>query len=65
MTLGGVDAADVPGDGWRRAVALVGEHDHVFATTLRAATFPSASTTCTTAPASVSMTEGAGTTTAF
>ena len=35
MTLGGVDAADVPGDGWRRAVALVGEHDHVFATTLR------------------------------
>jgi len=35
MTLGGVDAAAVPGDGWRRAVALVGEHDHVFATTLR------------------------------
>jgi ATP-binding cassette, subfamily C, bacterial CydCD len=25
----------VPGDEWRRAVALVGEHDHVFATTLR------------------------------
>jgi ATP-binding cassette subfamily C protein CydCD len=35
MTLGGVDATAVPGDGWRRAVALVGEHDHVFATTLR------------------------------
>ena len=35
MTLGGVDAAAVPGDGWRRVVAVVGEHDHVFATTLR------------------------------
>ncbi|MFC5141560.1 ATP-binding cassette domain-containing protein, partial [Actinomycetospora rhizophila] len=35
VTLGGVDAATVPGDVWRRAVALVGEHDHVFATTLR------------------------------
>ena len=35
MTLGGVDAADVPATRWRRAVALVGEHDHVFATTLR------------------------------
>ncbi|MDD7967655.1 thiol reductant ABC exporter subunit CydC [Actinomycetospora lemnae] len=35
VTLGGVDAAAVPGDVWRRRVALVGEHDHVFATTLR------------------------------
>ncbi|MDD7916755.1 thiol reductant ABC exporter subunit CydC [Actinomycetospora callitridis] len=35
VTLGGVDAAAVPGDGWRHAVALVGEHDHIFATTLR------------------------------
>ncbi|MEJ2865476.1 thiol reductant ABC exporter subunit CydC [Actinomycetospora flava] len=35
VTLGGVDATTVTGDVWRRAVALVGEHDHVFATTLR------------------------------
>ena len=35
VSLGGVDATAVPGDVWRRAVALVGEHDHVFATTLR------------------------------
>jgi ATP-binding cassette subfamily C protein CydCD len=35
VTLDGVDAAALPGDTWRRWVALVGEHDHVFATTLR------------------------------
>ncbi|WP_433787019.1 thiol reductant ABC exporter subunit CydC [Actinomycetospora sp. CA-101289] len=35
VTLDGVDAAALPGDVWRRSVALVGEHDHVFATTLR------------------------------
>ncbi|MEJ2885607.1 thiol reductant ABC exporter subunit CydC [Actinomycetospora aeridis] len=35
VTLGGVDAAAVRGEDWRRLVALVGEHDHVFATTLR------------------------------
>jgi ATP-binding cassette, subfamily C, bacterial CydCD len=35
VTLGGTDAAAVPGDAWRREVALVGEHDHVFATTVR------------------------------
>ncbi|MHC1560140.1 thiol reductant ABC exporter subunit CydC [Actinomycetospora sp. C-140] len=35
VSLGGVDASTVPGDAWRRAVALVGEHDHVFATTVR------------------------------
>ncbi|PVZ14689.1 thiol reductant ABC exporter CydC subunit [Actinomycetospora cinnamomea] len=35
VTLDGLDAAELPGDTWRRRVALVGEHDHVFATTLR------------------------------
>ncbi|HSK60218.1 MAG TPA: ATP-binding cassette domain-containing protein, partial [Actinomycetospora sp.] len=35
VTLDGIDAAVLPGDVWRRWVALVGEHDHVFATTLR------------------------------
>jgi len=35
VTLDGIDAAELPGDTWRRRVALVGEHDHVFATTVR------------------------------
>jgi ABC-2 type transport system ATP-binding protein len=35
VTLGGVDTATLAGDDVRRRVALVGEHDHVFATTVR------------------------------
>ncbi len=35
VTLGGVDTVTLAGDAVRRRVALVGEHDHVFATTVR------------------------------